>query len=264
MEINLKNKISLVTAGSEGIGFGIAKSFYNAGANVCICSRDKDKLDRAINNICGSGDQRVLSIQGDVGDKEFLDTLVPEVEKRFDGTIDILVNNSGGPPPGAALELTEKQWDDSIKINLLSVIRLSTLIAPGMKIKKWGRIINLTSTTAKEPAEGMALSNVTRAGVAAYSKTLANELGPFGVTVNTILTGSCMTGRMSSLVEKSAEREKKSVEEIMESIKQSIPVRYVSDPEEFSRMILFLASDLAGYITGVSIPIDGGRTKSMF
>src|SRR6185295_4305630 len=184
MTIDLTGKTALVTASSKGIGFAISKALLAAGANVCICSRNEDNLRNAEASLSKDGPERVFALAGDIADVGFLNQLVDRSKSRF-GDIDILVNNSGGPPPGEALSLTEEQWLGAINGNLLSVIRLSSLVIPGMKSNGWGRIVNLTSTAAREPAAGMALSNVTRAGVAAYTKTLAQEVGPFGITVNT-------------------------------------------------------------------------------
>ncbi len=133
-----------------------------------------------------------------------------------------------------------------------------------MKIKKWGRIINLTSTGAKEPGANMALSNVTRAGVAAYSKTLSQEVGQDGITVNTILTGGCLTERFYSLVQKQVEKSGEDIAEAIHKLVQSVPVGYFSTPDKFAQSILFLASEEAGYVTGVSLPVDGGSSKSVF
>jgi 3-oxoacyl-[acyl-carrier protein] reductase len=261
MIIDLTGKTALVTASSKGIGFAISKALLAAGAHVCICSRSEDNVRAAELQLANP--VRVLAIAGDVSDPAFLKQLVSRVEDRFEG-VDILVNNSGGPPAGEALSLTEEQWLGAINGNLLSVIRLSGLVIPGMKSKGWGRIVNLTSTAAREPGAGMALSNVTRAGVAAYTKTLAQEVGPFGITVNTILTGGVLTERLNSLLERNIKDTGESLQDAVARIEKTIPVRHLSTPDEFAQTTLFLVSPHASYVNGAAIPVDGGASKSTF
>jgi len=261
MIINLSGKTALVTASSKGIGFAISKALLEAGANVCICSRSEDNLRAAAEELADA--ERVFAVAGDIADAEFLKQLIARAQERF-GNIDILVNNSGGPPAGEALSLTEEQWSAAINSNLLSVVRLSSLTIPHMKHHGWGRIVNLTSTAAREPAAGMVLSNVTRAGVAAYTKTLAQEVGPFGITVNTILTGGVLTDRLNSLLERNVKDTGESLPDAIARIEKTIPVRHISTPEEFAQMTLFLVSPQASYINGAAIPVDGGASKSIF
>jgi 3-oxoacyl-[acyl-carrier protein] reductase len=260
MTIDLTGKTALVTASSKGIGFAISKALLTAGANICICSRNEDNLRTAA---AALSKERVFALAGDIADPKFLASLVEQSNARF-GNIDILVNNSGGPPPGEVLSLTEEQWLGAINGNLLSVVRLSGLVIPGMKSNGWGRIVNLTSTAAREPAAGMVLSNVTRAGVAAYTKTLAQEVGPFGITVNTILTGGVLTDRLQSLLERNIKDTGESFEDALARIEKTIPVRHIATPEEFAQMALFLVSPQASYINGAAIPVDGGASKSTF
>ncbi|HKG45133.1 MAG TPA: SDR family oxidoreductase [Pyrinomonadaceae bacterium] len=261
MIIDLTGKTALVTASSKGIGFAISKALLGAGANVCICSRNEDNL-RAAEQELGNP-ERVLAVAGDIAEPQFLRQLVERGQERFK-SIDILVNNSGGPPAGEALSLTEEQWLAAINGNLLSVVRLSSLVIPGMRSRGWGRIVNLTSTAAREPAAGMVLSNVTRAGVAAYTKTLAQEVGPFGITVNTILTGGVLTDRLNSLLERNIKDTGESLDDAIARIEKTIPVRHIATPEEFAQATLFLVSPHASYINGAAIPVDGGASKSIF
>jgi 3-oxoacyl-[acyl-carrier protein] reductase len=264
MKIELEGKVALITASSQGIGFAIAKAIHRSGASVCICARNPDRVQQAVRELESQHANRVLGLAGDIADPEFLQRLVETCSTHFGSSIDILVNNSGGPPPGEALRMTEEQWAGAINTNLLSVVRLCALVFAGMKEKGWGRIINLTSTAAREPAAGMVLSNVTRAGVAAYSKTLSQEVGSFGITVNTILTGGVLTDRLTSLLQKQIETSGGSIEDRLEQIEQGIPVRHIATPDEFAQAVLFLASPEAGYLTGAAIPLDGGTSKSIF
>jgi 3-oxoacyl-[acyl-carrier protein] reductase len=261
MKIDLSGKTALVTASSKGIGFGIANGLSAAGANVCICGRNEETLATATRKF--EDVNRVLAVAGDVSELGFVEQLVKKCSERF-GSIDILVNNSGGPPPGEALAITEEQWGAAINSNLLSAVRLSRLVVPAMKEKRWGRIVNLTSTSASEPAAGMVLSNVTRAGVAAFSKTLSLEVAEFGITVNTILTGGCLTDRLRDLLNKSIASSGETFDEAIARIEKTIPVRHLATPDEFAQIVLFLASPAASYINGTAIPVDGGTTKSTY
>ena len=261
---DFSGKIVLVTASSRGIGFGIAKAFHGAGAKVVINSRNISNLKKAEKTLSSIDSSRVYAVSGDISQYDFLQSLVLKVENHFNDKIDILVNNSGGPPAGEAMGFSDDDWKGAIDNNLLSTIRLTSLVTIGMKHKGWGRVVNLTSLLAKEPAVGMVLSNVTRAGVAAYSKTISKELGRFGITVNTILTGGCLTERFYSLAEKQIEQTKETLEEAIERMQKNVPVQHISTPEEFAQAILFLSSDSASYITGTSIPIDGGNSNSTY
>jgi 3-oxoacyl-[acyl-carrier protein] reductase len=264
MEISLKGKNALVTASTKGIGFGVARSLYQAGAKVCLCSRRPEAVEEAAARV-GEGDRtRVLGLAGDLGEPAFLARLVRAAVEGFGGPLDILVNNSGGPPFADTLELTEEQWQGALDRNFLSVVRLCALVAPGMKEKRWGRIINLTSMSGKEPGAGMALSNATRAAVAAYSKTLATELGPFGITINTVLTGGVLTDRLRDLFRIGVEGTEETVEAAIARSAEEIPVRHFATPDEFARTVLFLASEEASYLTGVALPLDGGASKTVF
>jgi 3-oxoacyl-[acyl-carrier protein] reductase len=264
MKIDLTAKVALVTASSKGIGFAIAKALHGVGASVCICGRNENVLREAAKRLAAGDSSRVLAVSGDIASTAFPGVLVERTKKHFGRGLDILVNNSGGPRAGGAISMTEEEWQNAINSNLLSVVRFSALVIPGMKEKGWGRIINLTSTAAREPAPGMVLSNVTRAGVAAYSKTLAHEVGPLGITVNTILTGGCLTERLYLLLRKKIEGTGQSLEEALLEVEKTIPVRHIATPDEFAQTILFLASPEAGYLTGTSIPLDGGASKSIF
>jgi 3-oxoacyl-[acyl-carrier protein] reductase len=264
MNVNLSGKVAMVTAASSGIGFAVAKSFFEAGANIAICGRTEERLELARRSLGESESERILAMQGDVAELSFLEAFVAEAVQRFGPSVDILVNNSGGPPPGEALGKTDADWMAAINSNFMSVVRMCRMIVPIMKEKGWGRIINLTSTAAREPAPGMILSNATRAAVAAYAKTLSHEVGPFGITVNTILTGGCLTDRLYALLQKRIEGTGQTFEEAIAEIERGIPVRHIATPTEFARLVLFLASPDSGYLTGAAIPLDGGASKSIF
>ena len=254
--MRFKDKTVLVTAGTRGIGKAVVEAFLDEGAYVATCSRDAKTL--SVKN------DKLFKLSGDIKDLEFLKHFHKSVINHFGSSVDILVNNNGGPEPGPAISHQEAAWKNAIDSILLSTIRTTNLVGPDMANKKWGRIINLTSGTAKEPAPGMVLSNVTRAAVAAFSKTMAQEHGKDGITVNTILTGGVATERFESLVKKQVQSTGKTFEEIMNTVNETIPRGYVSSPEEFSKYVLFIASPEAGFLTGTAIPVDGGASKGTF
>lgn len=265
IKYDFKNKLVLVTASSKGIGFAIANNFYKAGAKVAICSRDSDILNESVNAISVTDKSRIYGIRCDLSDLENCQELTNKIEDYFKCTVDILINNSGGPPPMLIKDTNLNNWNDAINQNLLSSVVISNNVISSMIKKKFGRIIFLTSTTAKEPAENMVLSNVTRAGLSAFSKTLSKELPPnSNITVNTILTGGCKTDRLNVLIKQIADKSSETVEEVYERLSATIPVGYFSTPDEFSKTILYIASEEASYVNGVSLPLDGGALRGVF
>lgn len=262
IDYKLNNKLALVTAGSKGIGFETAYQLLNNSAKVAVCSRSTKNLNKVKKILKRKfNSKNFLVIKFDLTNYKNLPNLVKRIEKHFGKNIDILVNNCGGPPAKQISKTTDLDWNNALKRNLISTIELSKLVVKKMIKKKWGRIINLTSTTAKEAAQNMCLSNVTRAGVIAFSKTFSLEFGPYGVTSNSILTGACETDRFKKLINP---KNKKNYKDILTKISKNIPVGYVSKPEEFGHIISFLCSDYSNYINGAAIPIDGGILKSNF
>lgn len=255
-----QGRVAIVTAASRGIGYAVAKKLLAAGASVAICSRDKESLGTSAVRLSDFGE--VFSMAGDIGSAEFLETFYKKTAEYFGKEIGILVNNSGGPRSAPCLELADQDWMEALNRNLMSIIRLSGLVIPGMKKNRWGRIINLLSLTAKEPGLGMGLSNVARSGAVAYGKTIAHEIGVFGITVNSVLTGGVLTDRFHSLFKTRAEREEKPIEELIQVAQKAVPVGKFASPEEFADAVFFLTQEAAWYINGVALPIDGGVCKS--
>lgn len=263
MKIDFSGKLALITAASRGIGYGIAANLHTMGANIAICARGNTELQEAVRRINPSG-ERLFALAGDVGSPDFLEHLVKETTQHFGQTIDILINNNGGPPAGSAMSRTEQEWRDAIDRNFLSVVRLCNLIVPSMQTNRWGRIINLTSLSGKEPDPGMVLSSVTRVAVAAYGKTLSRELGPDGITVNTIMSGGVLTDRALGFIREEAVANGETLESAIDRVGKTLPVQHIASPDEFAQMILFLASEEASYVTGVALCLDGGASHGVF
>jgi 3-oxoacyl-[acyl-carrier protein] reductase len=265
IKFDFDKKIVLVTAASKGIGFAIANSFYASGARVAICSRDKKTLNKAVSQINQSQGGDIVGFEFDLANINKCSDLVKKVEDYYGSNIQILINNSGGPPPKKINETDLDDWNNAINQNLMSSILTTNAVIPSMVKNNFGRIIFLTSTVSKEPSENMVLSNVTRAAVATFAKTLSREIPlKSGITVNTILTGGVKTERFYSLFEKMIKGTSETVDEAIDRLSLTVPVGYFSSPDEFSKTILFLASNEASYINGVSLPIDGGTLKSVF
>lgn len=265
IKFNFKNKNVFVTAGSKGIGFEIAKNFSKSGANVIISSSNLNNLKKAKKKILQTNkNAKVVTIKYDQEKSGFPKYILKMIKKKSISTIDILINNSGGPPVKNIQSLKKSDWEKALNANLKSAIFTCEAFLPGMIKKKWGRIINLTSLTAKEPSINFALSNVTRAALASFSKTLALEVGKHGITVNTILTGGVITDRLSSLIKKSAIKNKLKYKDQLKIFSDLVPNKYLASTDEFIQLILFLSTSNSSYINGAAIPIDGGSSKSVF
>jgi 3-oxoacyl-[acyl-carrier protein] reductase len=261
MNLGLVGRVALVTAASKGLGRAVAEELAAEGATVAMCARGEAALREAADSVASRGNQ-VLPIVGDVSRPEDVERIVSDTIARF-GRVDILVNNAGGPPSGPFESLTPTQWEEAIRLTLLSAVNLTRLVLPGMKERRWGRIINVTSITVKQPVDGLMLSNSIRAAVTGFARTLANEVASFGITVNNVLPGFTRTERVEELARQTAEREGITAEEALEHSISQIPMRRLGDPREFAAVATFLASERASYITGASVAIDGGWIRSL-
>jgi 3-oxoacyl-[acyl-carrier protein] reductase len=262
MQIDLKNKNALVCGSTQGIGKAAAIALAQAGANVTLVARNESRLEQAKNELPVAAGQHHQWIVADFQDPA---GLAEKVQSQIDaGTVfHILVNNTGGPPGGdvfsAAIEEFENAFTQHLKCNHV----LAQAVVPGMKEADYGRIINVISTSVKQPLDGLGVSNTIRGAVASWAKTMANELGRFGITVNNILPGATATERLSSIIRTKAEKTGLSIEEVSNAMRNSVPAKRFAEPCEIASAIAFLASDLASYINGVNLPVDGGRTKSL-
>jgi 3-oxoacyl-[acyl-carrier protein] reductase len=265
VKFDFTGRTVFVAAASKGIGFAIASLFAESGAQVAFCSRDADHLEKARKKLVAlAPENRVLALVGDVSDSAFIRDLPERIEQAFATKVDTLVTNAGGPPPKRLADTDESDWEKAIDTNLLSVIRLARTFLPAMVEGRFGRLIHLTSLLAREPKPGMGLSNVTRAGVTAFSKTLATEAGPQGITSNTILTGAVRTERFEHLLEQRLKSTGESREQAMEKILATIPSGTVAEPRAIANLVAFLAAKESGYLNGAALPFDGGSGQSLF
>lgn len=263
MDFGLRNKIAVITGASKGMGNSIAVALAQEGVKVLLVARNIDIL-RSETEILTKQGYLAAYLQGDVTDERLPEKVLSCIHENWNDTPDILINNAGGPPPGSVLQHTENVWQSAIEMNLLSVIRFTRAVLPGMKEKKWGRIVSITSTVAKEPSPAMVLSATLRAGVSAFTKAISAEFASDNITINVICPGGVLTQRLSDLLTQNAEVTKRAYEEVLSESQQMIPAKRFADPSEIANTVVFLCSKAASYITGTSIMVDGGLTKSYF
>ena len=264
MNLGIKNKVALIGGASKGLGKGCAVQLAKEGVNVAICAIDKESLNKTTDFIRKITDIEVLPILADLSEiKGIKENIVDKVISKFN-RIDILVVNSGGPKPGTFFDVSEKDWRDAFNSVLYYVIELYRLIIPQMKKNKWGRIINSTSLTVKEPAETLILSNVFRTGVISLAKTISKELIKYNITINNICPGAFKTDRAIQLMKDQSKRMGISIEEIEKKAVKNLPLGRYQLPEELGDIVTFLCSELAKGITGTTIQIDGGISNGLF
>ena len=258
MDLGIVGKVAVVAASSRGLGRAIAEELAAEGARVVICARGEQALRAAAAEIRSAHDAEVLDVVADVSEKSDAKRLVDTALERY-GRIDILVNNSGGPPSGRFENLTAEMWDSAVQLLLNSTVGLTRLVLGGMKERRWGRILNVTSIAAKQPIDGLMLSNSLRAGVIGFARTLASEAAPFGVTVNNLLPGYTRTERVEQLARGTGA----GTGAAFAKWESEIPMGRLGEPRELAALAAFLASERASYITGSSIAVDGGWIRSL-
>ena len=263
METGLKNKTVLITASSMGIGKAAAELFTEEGCRVAISSRSKENLLSTAKELKEKYNTEVFWSVCDLNKQKDIENTFAAVNSQF-GNIDILVNNCGGPTPGLFQELEEDDWNLAYEQVLLSVIRFSKLVLPGMMANYWGRIINITSISVKQPIDNLMLSNSMRASVTGFTKSLSNEVAKFNITVNSVAPGMTLTRRLYELAVVQGKEKGKSHEEILVEMAKRIPLNRLAKPEEIASVIVFLASKQASYVNGVTIHVDGGYIKSIY
>jgi 3-oxoacyl-[acyl-carrier protein] reductase len=261
MNLDLKNKNALVCGSTQGIGKASAIEIALLGANVTLVARDETKLKEVVKELDASKGQKHNFIVADFSKPEELKKKIEEHTQK--NSVHILVNNTGGPAGGPILEAKSEEFTQTFSNHLLCNHLLVQAVVPGMKKEKYGRIINIISTSVKQPIKGLGVSNTIRAAVASWSKTLAGELGPFGITVNNVLPGATNTQRLNTLLDARAKRAGVSKENESNEWMKEIPAGRFADASEIGSAVAFLASPAASYINGINLPVDGGRTGSL-
>lgn len=261
MNLNLSGKNALVGGSSKGIGRAVAVELALLGANVTLVARHAEALSEVLGSLDASQGQQHDYLVADFADPADLHR---KVHSLVSGKpIHILINNTGGPPGGPASEASGQAFLQAFNNHLICNHLLMQLTTPGMKAEGYGRIINIISTSVKQPIEGLGVSNTIRGAVANWSKTLATELGPHGITVNNVLPGATRTGRLEEIANANAAKTGSSADAVFDNWQKEIPLRRIADPSEVAAAVAFLASPAASYISGINLPVDGGRTKSL-
>lgn len=262
MELGLQNKSVIVLASSKGLGKAIATEFAREGANVMITSRDQDLLEQTAEQIQKVTGAQVNTQVCDIKNYEQIKELVQRTVELY-GTVDVLVNNSGGPKGGNFEDLLDEHWMEAFELTLLSYIRTIREVLPHMRKQGRGHIVNVTSTSIKEPIDGLLLSNTFRTGVRGLAKSLSREFAKDNILINTVGPGKFATDRVKEIDEQQANRENITVEQLNSLSESTIPLGRYGEPVEFAKTVVFLASKANSYLTGQSILVDGGSTKSI-
>jgi 3-oxoacyl-[acyl-carrier protein] reductase len=262
MDLELKGKVAIVGGGSKGLGRACAEVLAEEGAKVAICSRTKADVEKAAEEIRGATGSDVLAFQGDLDKSETIKDLIATTVDHF-GRLDILVNNSGSPPISFAYSASDEMLEIAVQRSLFYFARMSREAIPHLKASGGGRIINLLASTVYQPLLKMALSGTTRIGVIAFAKSLADEVGKYGILVNNVCPGSILTERMLLNITARAEEMGISLEEAMVKRAAEIPVGRLGEPKDIAYTVAFLASGKSGYITGSTIRVDGGVVRSV-
>jgi 3-oxoacyl-[acyl-carrier protein] reductase len=259
MDLGIKDRVAMVAAASKGLGRACAVALAQEGCKVSICARNAEELERAKSEVESHGE--AISMVADVSSARDLETWYQRTIDRF-SQVDILVTNTGGPPVKRFMDLSDENWLSGVESTLMNVVRLSRLVIPGMRERRWGRIIHLTSLVAKQPMDELTISSTLRAGLSGLTKTMANQVGPHNITVNAILTGHILTDRQYALADVRVKERGITHEEYFASQAAEIPLRRSGEPREIGEAVAFLASERASYVTGVSLQVDGGLIRS--
>lgn len=261
MDLGLKGKVAVVLAASKGMGLGAARALAREGCRLAVCARGEDALGAAAAALGKESGAEMLARACDVTEEDDRREFMDAVLKRF-GRVDVLVNNCGGPKPGGLQDFLEpKDWQEAFERSLLQVVRWTQAVLPHMK--GWGRIVNIVSTSVKQPVDGLLLSNSIRPGVIGFCKTVSRELIAKGITINCVLPGMIRTDRMVELARVRADKEKIPVDQVLQERAREIPAGRMGDPDEVGALVAFLCSEPAGYITGTTVTIDGGLTRAI-
>lgn len=263
MDLGINGRVALVAAASKGLGKAVAKGLAKESVKLSLCSRGEAALNATAEEIRRENGVEVLSTTADVTKPADVEKLVEETIRQF-GRIDILVNNAGGPPTTTFVDASPEDFLNALELNLMSAVRLSKAVVPYMQQQKWGRIVNIVSLAAKQPLEGLILSNVARPGVLGLAKSMANELARDGITVNCVCPGYTLTDRVFEVTKAHAQRLGIPQEEVLKRRAAMIPVGRVGQPEELANVVVFLASERASFVTGTAIQVDGGQYAALY
>ena len=261
MELGLEGKVAAVAAGSRGIGRATARMLAKEGARVAICGRDGVRIKDAARELEVETSSKVIGVVADVGNADDCRSFIAEAVKAFGG-IDILVTNTGGPPPGRFEAVGWADWETAFRVTLANVVHLVAAAAPAMRAKRWGRIVNIASVSAKQPIDGLVLSNAFRPAILGLAKTLSYELGADAITVNTICPGYTRTERLEELAD-SRTKPGTSREQVFDDLARNTALGRIAEADEIASVIAFLCSERASYVTGVTLAVDGGAIRGL-
>ncbi len=262
MDLGIRNKTAIVCAASRGLGLAVATRLAKEGAKVAICARNMEALNEAVEQINPVAENDVFAYPCDVTDPQQIDAFHDAVVENL-GTVDILVTNAGGPPPGTFQNVTSEQWQAGFDLTLMSAVHFIHRVLPAMQENGWGRILAMTSISARQPLPNMILSNAIRASVIGAMKTLADEVAGRGINVNSLCPGFILTSRMEEVVRAQAEQGGTDYDTRLKQVEASIPVGRLGKPEEFADMAAFLVSERASFVTGSTVLVDGGMYRGL-
>jgi 3-oxoacyl-[acyl-carrier protein] reductase len=260
MDLGLKGRAAMIAAASKGIGKACALALAAEGCRVSLCARGSDELERTRSEAGRSAE--AIAVSANVAMPGDLENWYDATIKAF-GRVDILITNTGGPPVARFMDLSEVQWMSGVESTLMNVVRMSRLVIPGMRERRWGRLIHLTSLVAKQPIDELTISSTLRSGLSGLTKTMANQLGPDNITVNAILMGNILTDRQYDLANARIGERGITLEQYFAESSAAIPIRRLGEPREVGEVAAFLASERASYVSGVSLQVDGGLIKGI-
>jgi 3-oxoacyl-[acyl-carrier protein] reductase len=262
VDLELAGRAAAVAAASRGLGRATARALAAEGAAVAMCGRDRGRIAEAAEQVARETGARTLAVVADVGVAEDCRRFVEEAAAAF-GRLDVLVTNTGGPRPGGFEAVTDEAWEEAYRVTLANVVHLARAAVPHMRRQRWGRIVNIASLSAKQPIDGLALSNAFRPAIVGLARTLASELGRDGILVNTVCPGYTRTDRLDEVVRARASKAGTTPEKVLADLAAGSALGRVGEPEELAAVVAFLCSERASYLTGVTLQVDGGAYRGL-